>query len=200
MGCFTLSMSIATFETACVGDTQHAADAAGTPIQLMVGPGCWCYIFCAFAGATRALLHWVTPLPGQGIGLSFEMPEVGKRWQDNLIALKDVESKLRMQLDAALQTRRVSAVAGGVADAFSEAYTKVSGKDQSSRLVDMVAARMDEQISPTRRRNGVVMRRADGRGGGGGGGGGGGRHSAPDGFADVVRRAQPQRSSEMVLL
>ena len=34
-----------------------------------LGPGFWAYMFCALTAAHRAVMHWLTPVPGMGSGL-----------------------------------------------------------------------------------------------------------------------------------
>mmetsp|Transcript_53107 Transcript_53107/g.68113 ORF Transcript_53107/g.68113 Transcript_53107/m.68113 type:complete len:830 (-) Transcript_53107:21-2510(-) len=79
LGCFTdtwgalsLTYALYDFENRCLWnlpDTYH-----GYKLEYVRGPGIYMYMFCALSGFIRAILHWLTPLPGQGIGCRLRLP------------------------------------------------------------------------------------------------------------------------------
>ena len=56
------------------------------------------YAFCMVAGYVRAVLHWLTPLPNQGIGCRMALP-TRDRAKETLAALNKWQSATRQQLE-----------------------------------------------------------------------------------------------------
>jgi hypothetical protein len=42
--------------------------------KVHMGPGYYLYLVCVFASMLRALCHWVTPVPGRGMGCCPKLP------------------------------------------------------------------------------------------------------------------------------
>jgi hypothetical protein len=75
-GCISLTLTLVNFVDLCYVPEEAT--------EVWLGPGLMGYFFAAFSGACRAVLHWVTPLPGQGIGgCRFETPTLGHSWKEN---------------------------------------------------------------------------------------------------------------------
>ncbi len=63
-GVITLSITLLQFETECFKNLHNAID--NKDFQVWTGPGMYCYSFCVCSAAVRAIIHWLTPLPGAG--------------------------------------------------------------------------------------------------------------------------------------
>lgn len=62
----------------CYGDLKQTyIDRSGSEIkaQVNLGPGYYFYVVCLFGAFMRALMHWLTPLPGQGSGCKPRLPQ-----------------------------------------------------------------------------------------------------------------------------
>ena len=69
-GALTLSYAIYDFQDRCLWNMPE--NVSGYHLEYLRGPGITMYMFCVVSGYVRALLHWLTPLPGQGVGCSFK--------------------------------------------------------------------------------------------------------------------------------
>ena len=65
-GACSLIYTMANFASHCYAEQPGALGAVRADYAL--GPGWFCYCFCAAVGAVRALMHWLTPTPGLGAG------------------------------------------------------------------------------------------------------------------------------------
>jgi len=71
LGCFadsfgvlSLSYTLYCFWSSCYHDMPESNEAF--TMLYWLGPGWYCFLFCAFTGAFRAGMHWITPTPGMG--------------------------------------------------------------------------------------------------------------------------------------
>ncbi|GMI00512.1 hypothetical protein TrVE_jg2433 [Triparma verrucosa] len=83
-GAISLAAALLTFENACYKSMSR--DQFIEPVGLqdfafswIRGPGYWIYwVFCFSGGIVRAAIHWLTPLPGMGVGaFTFKLPTQG---------------------------------------------------------------------------------------------------------------------------
>jgi hypothetical protein len=78
-GALSLLLSVLAFDTACYYTGEGGQHMANDEIRLAYyhGPGIMCYIICIATGFIRAICHWLTPLPGLGVGAcKFALPHV----------------------------------------------------------------------------------------------------------------------------
>ena len=71
-GALTLTYALYEFQTKCLWYMPSSFD--GYKLEYVPGPGIAMYVFCVVSGYIRAILHWLTPLPGQGVGCSCQLP------------------------------------------------------------------------------------------------------------------------------
>ena len=81
-GAVSLGAALVTFERSCYSSMSR--DVFSDPIERRnysydwkMGPGyLWYWIFCFSGGVIRAVVHWLTPLPGMGVGaFTFKLPK-----------------------------------------------------------------------------------------------------------------------------
>ena len=72
-GFVSLLVTMSVFGHHCYGEVPRNYGDIVATVEL--SRGYWFYIVCLVGAFTRALFHWVTPLPGQGSGCSPEVPE-----------------------------------------------------------------------------------------------------------------------------
>ena len=71
-GAISLMYTLVNFSARCNGPDEVGPVSA----SYALGPGWWCYMSCAIAGFVRAIMHWLTPVPGLGAGAcTFELPK-----------------------------------------------------------------------------------------------------------------------------
>ena len=66
-GALSLLWTMSAFSEACYSDIPQ--NIGPYELDVSLGPGFWAYMFCAFAASHRALMHWLTPVPGMGSGV-----------------------------------------------------------------------------------------------------------------------------------
>ena len=64
-GVVSLVATLLDFVFSCYSD-MPASDGDWVVLQKALGPGWFSFLFCAFTGAFRAGMHWLTPVPGFG--------------------------------------------------------------------------------------------------------------------------------------
>jgi len=70
-GVLTLTFAILMFENKCFWHLRQALQVTDGGSSFWLGPGFYCYIVCIISGLVRAVIHWLTPLPGRGKGLLY---------------------------------------------------------------------------------------------------------------------------------
>jgi hypothetical protein len=87
-GVFTLSLAISLFESGCFKHLRHIFRFNDLTSSFWLGPGYYCYIFCIISGGVRAVVHWLTPLPGKGKGFKVILTEISPLVYSSLIENK----------------------------------------------------------------------------------------------------------------
>lgn len=64
-GVFSLLATLLDFFFSCYSD-MPSEDGKWVVAQKALGPGWFSFLFCALTGALRAIIHWLTPVPGFG--------------------------------------------------------------------------------------------------------------------------------------
>lgn len=62
----SLAVALFVFQNNCLNNLHNAFNVKGVSTQFWIGPGMYCYAFCCASGGVRAVVHWLTPLPGMG--------------------------------------------------------------------------------------------------------------------------------------
>ena len=65
-GSCSLIYTMINFASHCYAEQEGSLGSVRA--DYMLGPGWFCYCFCAAVGAIRAVMHWLTPTPGLGAG------------------------------------------------------------------------------------------------------------------------------------
>ncbi len=65
LGTLSLIYALVIFSSHCVHPLQSSYKAQGLDASFWSGPGIYCYALCAVSGGIRAIVHWLTPLPGR---------------------------------------------------------------------------------------------------------------------------------------
>lgn len=74
-GAYALSQAMLNFRFECIRSMPSVVD--GTALTYTTGPGAYCYLVAAVVAMSRAVLHWLTPAPGAGVGLCrWKLPEL----------------------------------------------------------------------------------------------------------------------------
>jgi hypothetical protein len=83
IGIITLMQALSFYYYDCYSHTRDDNDSSqgtwvphdappGQRLRLIgiAGIGYWCYLFCLFVGFIRTILHWMTPVPNGGMGIT----------------------------------------------------------------------------------------------------------------------------------
>lgn len=76
-GFISLTSTLLTYRDYCVVDIPSTwTDKWDNKIktEIWLGPGYACYLVCLFGSFMRAVMHWLTPLPGRGAGCRLKLP------------------------------------------------------------------------------------------------------------------------------
>lgn len=95
-GALSLAYALWEFQTKCLWSLPEHHN--GYSLQFVGGPGIYMYSFCMVSGVIRAVLHWLTPLPGQGVGCRMVLPTRDKA-KETLEALTKWQKQTRQQLE-----------------------------------------------------------------------------------------------------
>ena len=68
-GALSLGMSLYVFHNTCWAKLHTVLNHDDIEARTWSGPGYICYLVCCFSALLRAVVHWLTPLPGKGLGL-----------------------------------------------------------------------------------------------------------------------------------
>jgi hypothetical protein len=66
LGTLGLINALITFGASCSSPLNSSYSNNGLEPHFWSGPGVYCYSFCVITGSFRAMIHWLTPLPGKG--------------------------------------------------------------------------------------------------------------------------------------
>ena len=110
-GTISLASMLIEFNVNCVWTLP--AHTQGYTLEYIRGPGFYMYTFCMLTALVRAVLHWLTPLPSQGVGCHMVIPSKDET-VTALTALRKWEESARKRLQlqivqGALVTKAVAA-------------------------------------------------------------------------------------------
>jgi len=110
-GTISLASMLIEFNVNCVWTLP--AHTQGYTLEYIRGPGFYMYTFCMLSALVRAVLHWLTPLPSQGVGCRMAIPSKDET-VTALAALRKWEESARKRLQlqivqGALVTKAVAA-------------------------------------------------------------------------------------------
>lgn len=126
----SLSYALFTFRSTCLSglDSKFNKPGSGVNAKFYTGPGVYAYGFCVASAVIRAILHWLTPLPGQGAPTISQLFD-SRRWR-NLKKHTDesIANSLKEPVDAEDHTTAYNTT--------SIQFSKSSGSFYGSRHVE----------------------------------------------------------------
>merc|ERR1711998_566555 len=75
IGFITLTQALYLYHYSCIESFQESYNHGEVTAKVKLGPGYLMYLVCLLAAFLRALMHWLTPIPGEGSGCRLEIPK-----------------------------------------------------------------------------------------------------------------------------
>jgi hypothetical protein len=131
-GAISLLSMLIEFNVNCVWTLP--AQSKGYTLEYIRGPGFYMYTFCMLSAFVRAVLHWLTPLPSQGVGCRMAIPTKDET-VIAFVALRKWEESARKRLQLQL-------VQGALVTRAVAATSAASGAAILRRSVDLASAEL----------------------------------------------------------